>query len=127
MDAGLESGFSTKSVRVSQPEDISELVGNELRRRLSQDKCPTCNRGAEAHKLGATALSQLAIGYERLEIARAKNHEPEDTEREMNPLSLVATVQKLPEDHPKRAELLEMLRGQIIALQEAERSLSLAS
>lgn len=108
---------------MSQPDDIADLVGNELRRRLSQDKCPTCGRGAEAHKLGATALSQLAIGYERLEIARAKNLEPDDTVAELNPLHLVATVKKLPVDHPKRKEILAFLDGHIIALQEAVKNL----
>ena len=108
----------------SQLEPMVDIVENELRWRLSDKPCPTCKRGAEAHKMAATSLSQLAIGYERMEIARAR--EGQDGEKEtfdLNPLSLVATVKKLPVDHPKRAELLELLEGHVIALQEAIRSL----
>jgi hypothetical protein len=103
-----------------ESEGLLEQVENEIRWRLSDKPCPKCGRGANAHNIAPTALSQWLATLRRGE----KEEQEEEQVEGMNPLALVATVQKLPADHPKRAELLEMLRGQIIALQEAERSLS---
>lgn len=107
---------------MSQPEEsVLDLLEREIRGRLTESRCESCGRGGEG--VGNTALAQLFTGLQRLEIARSKQEPEEHVEVQVNPLSLVATVQKLPVGHSKRGELLEMLRGQIISLQEAERSL----
>lgn len=102
---------------------LQAAVENEVMRRLTGVPCDKCGRGAEAEKVGSTALGNLVSGLRRLRLAEQKNEAPERDQEQMNPLSLVATVKKLPADHPRRSELLELLEGHLIALQEAVRSL----
>jgi hypothetical protein len=104
---------------VSESEGLLEQVENEIRWRLSEKPCPKCGRGANAHNIAPTALSQWLATLRRGE----KEEQEEQRVDEMNPLALVATVRKLPADHPKRGELLELLDGHIIVLQEAVKSL----
>lgn len=102
---------------------IQAAVENEIMLRLTGEPCSECGRGADAEKVGSTALGNLITQLRRLRLAQQKNEAPERDAEQMNPLSLVATVKKLPADHPRRAELLELLDGHLIALQEAVRSL----
>lgn len=105
-------------------DEILEAVEREIIARLTADPCPTCLRGKDSDGVAATALAKISNDLRRIKLAEVKQDTEEERETHLNPLSLVAAVDKLPFDHPKRAEFLEMLRGQIIALQEAERRLS---
>ena len=103
---------------------ILEAVEREILARLTADPCPQCLRGKDADGVAATALAKILNDQKRIMLAKQQQEVEKEKETQLNPLSLVAAVDKLPADHPKRGEFLEMLRGQIIALQEAERRLS---
>lgn len=98
---------------------IQKAVENEILARLTGDPCETCGRGADADKIGATALSTLTTGLRRLQLAKQRGDKPADARHELNPLALVATVRKLPPGSEKRREMIAALEGQVISLQEA--------
>lgn len=109
---------------MSRLDEIGELVLNELERRLSSDPCGECGRGAEAHKVAATALAKIVNDVERLQIARTASVEGvERVDTDLNPMALVATIEKLPADHEKRDDMIFVLEGHHIALGEAIRRL----
>jgi hypothetical protein len=99
-------------------DDVLSLVDNEIIWRLSKDKCETCGRGNEAHDMPATALSQLKTQLTRIEMARAKNQQEERQETLLNPLSLAASIAKLPPDNPTRQSMLLQLEEQMVELDE---------
>lgn len=109
---------------MSRLEAVGELVLTELERRLTRDPCGACGRGAEAHKVAATALAKIANDVERLQMARHASKEGDEGVRtDLNPMALVATIEKLPGDHEKRAEMVDVLEGVYISLGEAIRRL----
>lgn len=107
-------------------DQILAAVEREILARLTAEPCPTCLRGQNADGVAATALAKILNDQQRMKLAEREKDTEERQEGQLNPLSLVAAVDKLPADHPKRGEFLEMLRGQIIALQDAERRLTIA-
>jgi hypothetical protein len=95
------------------------LVENEVAWRLSENPCKECGRGADAHHLPATALSQLTIGLARLELARAKGVEQEREEKDLSLYALLETAAKLPTGNVTRDAIIQRIEGEIVALETA--------
>ena len=105
-----------------QLEELQKAVEHEVYSRLTADPCETCGRGKDAEKIAATALAKLVTDFRRLKMAEERNHPQATEEAQANPLSLVATIQKLPHG-PSRRTLLAVLEGQAISLTDAVRRL----